>query len=54
LNEFSNNGNTYGFLVKDAIKFDNSVPYAGKMGFFEVMDVVFSEGHLNQGCQGKD
>ncbi len=27
---------TYGYLIKDAIKFNNSIPYVGKLGFFEV------------------
>ena len=36
LNEFVNNKHLYGFLIKDAIKFDKPVPYLGKMGFFEV------------------
>jgi hypothetical protein len=32
-----NNKNTYGFLIKDAIKFDDAVPCLGKMGFFDVV-----------------
>ena len=36
LKEFVNNKNMYGFLIKDAIKFDNAVPYLGKIGFFDV------------------
>jgi hypothetical protein len=35
LNECFINGNMYGFMIKDAIKFDTPLPYAGKMGFFE-------------------
>ncbi len=27
----------YGFLIKDAIKFDEAVPCLGKMGFFDVV-----------------
>ena len=26
----------YGFLIKDAIKFKQSIPYKGRLGFFEV------------------
>ncbi|HKO65792.1 MAG TPA: ASCH domain-containing protein [Candidatus Nitrosocosmicus sp.] len=29
----------YGFLVKDAIKFKEGIPYLGKLGFFEVTDL---------------
>ena len=31
-------GYTYGFLVKDARMFKKSIPYSGKLGFFEVDD----------------
>jgi selenophosphate synthetase-related protein len=30
----NNNRITYGYLIKDAIKFNNSIPYLGKLGFF--------------------
>ena len=29
----------YGFLVKDALKFREEIPYLGKLGFFEVSDL---------------
>lgn len=29
----------YGFLVKDAVKFKEEIPYPGKLGFFEVSDL---------------
>ena len=28
----------YGFLIKDAVKFDKTIPYLGKLGFFDVCD----------------
>ncbi len=31
----------YGFLVKDALKFKEEIPYLGKLGFFEVSDLRF-------------
>ena len=33
-------GYTYGFLVKDARIFKISIPYLGKLGFFEVNDSI--------------
>ncbi|MBA3978447.1 MAG: ASCH domain-containing protein [Nitrosopumilus sp.] len=36
LKKLANNKNMYGFLIKDAVKFDNAVPCLGKMGFFDV------------------
>ena len=33
-------GYKYGFLVKDARMFKNSIPYSGKLGFFEVDDSI--------------
>jgi hypothetical protein len=35
LKKLVNNKNMYGFLIKDAIKFDEPVPCLGKMGFFD-------------------
>ncbi len=32
----------YGFLVKDALKFGEEIPYLGKLGFFEVSDLDIS------------
>jgi hypothetical protein len=32
----------YGFLVKDALKFREEIPYLGKLGFFEVSDLDIS------------
>ncbi len=32
----NNNRIIYGYLIKDALKFKNSIPYLGKLGFFEV------------------
>ena len=37
LKKLVNNKNMYGFLIKDAIKFDDAVPCLGKMGFFDVV-----------------
>jgi hypothetical protein len=37
LMKYVSNKNTYGFLIKDAIKFDDAVPCTGKMGFFDVV-----------------
>ncbi len=37
LKKLVDNKNMYGFLIKDAIKFDDAVPCLGKMGFFEVV-----------------
>ena len=31
----------YGFLVKDALKFREEIPYLGKLGFFEVSDLRY-------------
>ncbi len=36
LKKLANNKNMYGFLIKDAVKFDNAVPCLVKMGFFNV------------------
>lgn len=33
-------GYKYGFLVKDARMFRKSIPYSGKLGFFEVDDSI--------------
>ena len=32
----------YGFLVKDARMFKSSIPYSGKLGFFEVDDAILN------------
>lgn len=37
LKKIVDNKNMYGFLIKDAIKFDDAVPCLGKMGFFDVV-----------------
>jgi hypothetical protein len=34
----TNNKIVYGFLIKDAIKFNQPIPYKGKLGFFNVDD----------------
>jgi hypothetical protein len=34
----SDNKILYGFLIKDAVKFKNNIPYLGKLGFFEVFE----------------
>ena len=33
-------GYKYGFLIKDARMFKKSIPYSGKLGFFEVGDSI--------------
>jgi predicted transcriptional regulator len=33
-------GYKYGFLIKDARMFKKSIPYSGKLGFFEVDDSI--------------
>ena len=38
LKKILNNGCMYGFLIKDAVKFDKGIPYLGKLGFFDVCD----------------
>ncbi|MDQ6724098.1 MAG: ASCH domain-containing protein [Thermoproteota archaeon] len=35
----NNNRIIYGYLIKDALKFKNSIPYLGKLGFFEVNQI---------------
>lgn len=37
LKKLVSNKNMYGFLIKDAIKFDDAAPCLGRMGFFDVM-----------------
>jgi hypothetical protein len=39
LKKLVNNKNMYGFLIKDAIKFEHSIPCLGKMGFFDVYEL---------------
>jgi hypothetical protein len=29
----------YGFLVRDAVRFEKFIPYSGKLGFFDVIDI---------------
>lgn len=36
LQNLHNNKITYGFLIKDAVRFTKIIPYLGKLGFFEV------------------
>ena len=38
LKKILSNGRMYGFLIKDAVKFDKTIPYLGKLGFFDVCD----------------
>ena len=38
LKKIKDNGCMYGFLIKDAVKFDKGIPYLGKLGFFDVCD----------------
>ena len=33
-------GYKYGFLIKDARMFKTSIPYSGRLGFFEVNDSI--------------
>ncbi len=39
LKKLVNNKNMYGFLIKDAIKLEDAVPYLGKIGFFDVYEL---------------
>jgi predicted transcriptional regulator len=45
-------GYKYGFLVKDAKMFKTSIPYSGKLGFFEVDDFN-TNNNLNSTNSGK-
>ena len=36
LKKIPDNSCMYGFLIKDAVKFDKTIPYLGKLGFFDV------------------
>jgi hypothetical protein len=38
LKKILNNGCMYGFLIKDPVKFDKTIPCSGKLGFFDVCD----------------
>jgi hypothetical protein len=38
LKKIQDNSCMYGFLIKDAIKFDKTIPYSGKLRFFDVCD----------------
>jgi hypothetical protein len=38
LKKIPDNGCMYGFLIKGAVKFDITIPYLGKLGFFDVCD----------------
>lgn len=33
-------GYRYGFLIKNAVKFNQPIPYSGKLGFFEVDEYI--------------
>jgi len=37
--KLDNSFKRYGFLVKDALKFREEIPYLGKLGFFEISDL---------------